>query len=116
MRNVPPLNEEDLSYLKSAFSDLLNYAADDLDQPIDPLTYLTPEGDTCLHIAAARGDLRAIRLLIACGLDPNAKGDMGATPLHSAHLSRQSEAAKLLTSLGADENLKDEFGRTPGGQ
>jgi hypothetical protein len=40
-----------------AFADLLNYEAQDPTSPIDPLTYRAPDGDTCLHIAAHRGDL-----------------------------------------------------------
>src|SRR5690349_14202686 len=62
--------------LQAGFSDQLNYSADDPTGPIDPLTYQTPEGDSCLHIAAMRGDLRAIELLLDLGVDVNKRGDM----------------------------------------
>lgn len=107
------MNVEDQNYLRIAFEDLMNYEAENLDDPIDPLTYRTPEGDTCLHIAAHRGDLEAIRILVASGMNLDIKGDMGSTPLHVACLAKNSEAANLLVSLGANKSIADEFGRLP---
>ncbi|MGE0333051.1 MAG: ankyrin repeat domain-containing protein [Ramlibacter sp.] len=107
------MNADEKNYLRSAFGDLLNYEAGNLEDPIDPLTYRTPEGDTCLHIAAHRGDLEAIRILVASGMSVNLKGDMGITPLHNACLAKNSQAANLLISLGADKSIADEFGRLP---
>ena len=107
------MNKEDLFYLREAFEDLLNYEADDLNDPIDPLTYKTPEGDSCLHLAAQRGDLRAARLLVFAGVDVNTRGDMGSTPLHLACQADKVEMIDLLIKLGADKSLVDEFGRPP---
>jgi hypothetical protein len=46
--------------LQEIFSDLIDYESDDPLKGIDPITYRTPEGDSCLHIAAIRGDLESM--------------------------------------------------------
>lgn len=105
------LSPAELAELQSVFADLLNYEADDPTTPIDPITYVAPDGDTCLHVAAHRGDLRAVGLLVKAGLDINRPGDMGATPLHYAS---STEVASLLIANGASLEIRDEFGRVPG--
>lgn len=107
------MNQSDEEYLRIAFDDVLDYGAENPLQKIFPLTYRTPEGDSCLHIAALRGDSRALRILLEAGMDVNLRGDMGATPLHMAFLSSQSEAQQILRAFGADGSLVDEFGRRP---
>lgn len=97
-------------YLEGAFSDLINYASEDPLEPIDPLTYSTPEGDTCLHIAVRRGDMKATKLLLDAGVDVNRPGDMGSTALHCA---QTEEMARLLLSHGASPEIYDEFGKQP---
>ena len=104
------LSESEIEELARAFSDVTNYEADDPTTPIDPLTYREPDGDTCLHIAAWRGDLRATELLVKAGVDIDAQGDMGATPLHCA---KTKEIADLLVAAGASLDIRDEFGRLP---
>jgi ankyrin repeat protein len=74
---------------------------------------MLPEGDSCLHIAVSRGDIRAIKLLISAGLDLNKKGDMSCTPLHIAYGEKQKAVIELLIQSGADTNAVDEFGRIP---
>lgn len=106
------LTAGELSELQSAFRDLLNYEADDPTAPIDPLSHVTPEGDTCLHIAALRGDVRSIDLLLKAGLDVNRQGDMGYTPLHYA---RTRAVVDLLLAHGASTSIKNEFGSSPVG-
>lgn len=96
--------------LRRTFSDLLNYDANDPLEPIDPLTYRSPEGDTCLHIAALRGDLRSVQLLLEAGLDVNDLGDMGNTPLHYARKRGHEEVVQLLLRQGANPNIRNEFG------
>lgn len=113
MQPMPIISPEDLDYLKQSFADLPNLQSENTLDPIDPLNYIGFGGDSCLHIAAIRGDLRAIRLLINAGLNVNARGDMGSTPLHLAYLGKQTVAVALLLSKGADATLKDEFGRMP---
>lgn len=107
------MNSEDHLYLKTAFKDLLNYESENIFDEIDPLSYSSPEGDSCLHIAVSRGDIRAMKLLISAGLDLNKKGDMSCTPLHIAYGENQNAAVDLLIQSGADQNAVDEFGRIP---
>jgi len=69
-------------------------------------------GLTPLHFAAGRGNTRkeVVELLIAKGVDVNAKNNRGVTPLH---LANNKEIAELLIANGADVNAKDEDGETP---
>lgn len=99
-----------LEELRARFSDLLNYDSEDPLEPINPLTYRTPEGDTCLHLAATRGDRRSVELLLDAGLDINQKGDMGNTVLHYAKRHGHEDIAKILIERGADPDIKNEFG------
>ena len=52
------LSSSELAELQAAFADRLNYRSEDPTDPIDPLTYVALDGDTCLHVAARRGNLR----------------------------------------------------------
>jgi ankyrin repeat protein len=104
------MNVDDEEYLQRAFADLLNYEADDVSEPINPLRYKTPEGDTCLHIAASRGDARSVQLLLNAGLAPNEPGDMGNTPLHYANKGRHVQIESLLIAAGASPSQLNEFG------
>lgn len=104
------LTEVELSELRAAFGDVTNYESEDPEAPIDPLSYVAPDGDTCLHIAAHRDDLESIRLLLKAGLDVNARGDMGYTPLHYA---RSREVFDVLLASNADPSIKNEFGKVP---
>ena len=109
------MDEPARKYLQTAFADLINFDAEDPLQPIDPLTYLTPEGDSCLHVAAGRGDLVAVRLLVDAGLDVNLRGDLGNTPLHYARKSTYGEVVKYLLKCGALPELQNELGETAAG-
>jgi len=91
---------------------LMNYESDDPCAPINPLTYVAPDGDTSLHIAAHRGELRAVELLVKAGLDLNRQGDMGCTPLH---YPSTREVVDFLLSKGARTDVVNEFGRAPTG-
>lgn len=91
---------------------LINYAEDDPCAPIDPSTYVAPDGDTGLHIASQRGDLRAVELLVHAGLDLNRQGDMGYTPLQYA---LTPEIVAFLFSKGARVDVVNEFGKSPMG-
>ncbi len=57
---------------------------------------------TGLHAAAHRGDLVAIRTLIANKRDLNTSDGYGRTAVHVATFARQHEALKLLAQAGAD--------------
>ena len=105
------LSSRELAELSTAFADVVNYEADDPTEPIDPIAYRAPDGDTCLHIAARRGDVRSVALLLRAGLDPNDRGDMGTTPLHCAS---NPEVFALLLARGASPEVINDFGRKPG--
>jgi ankyrin repeat protein len=105
-----PLSPSELAELDAAFVNVTNYDSDDPTDKVDPLTYRAPDGDTCLHIAAHQGNLRAVELLIKAGLDINLQGDMGYTPLHYA---RTPEIVSVLLASGASTSIKNEFGQSP---
>lgn len=104
------LSPSEYAELRNAFADLMNYESDDPTEPIEPLTYVAPDGDTCLHVASHRGNVRAVELLVKAGADVNRQGDMGSTPLHYA---ATPEVASFLIASGASVTIRDEFGRLP---
>jgi ankyrin repeat protein len=68
--------------------------------------------DTMLHIAAGRGALDDMEVLMDAGANVNAAGDLGNTPLHDAALLGQTQAALLLLRRGARTDIRNEFGET----
>ncbi|MBL8255923.1 MAG: ankyrin repeat domain-containing protein [Pseudoxanthomonas mexicana] len=107
------MNEITEEEVDAFFADVVNYDEDPL-APINPLTYKTPEGDSCLHIAAARGNERVANYLIDRGLDVNSVGDMGSTPLHYAYMFGTVDVQNLLIRRGARSDVRNEFGLVPG--
>jgi len=67
-----------------------------------------------LHSAAVAGHEEIVELLIAKGLDVNAK-ESGSefTPLHKATLEGHTYVVELLIAKGANVNAKDRHRRTP---
>jgi len=65
-----------------------------------------------IHIAAMRGDLQILRMLLATRADPNVQNDSGDTLLHVAASMGREEAVAELLQAGADPRLKNNFGRT----
>jgi ankyrin repeat protein len=51
-----------------------------------------------LHVACARGDLRAVELLLGHGADPTAKDSLGRTPLHVAADAGNSSVVAALVA------------------
>jgi ankyrin repeat protein len=105
-------DEANIKRLQEKFSDLINYSADDITAPIDPLIYLSPEQDNCLHLAAIRGDIEAATILLDMGLDINAQGDLGSTALHYAIRHGRRPVAEMLMQRGAAQDVADEFGQS----
>lgn len=68
--------------------------------------------DTMLHIAAWKGEMRDVEVLVACGANVNAIGDIGNTPLHGAAAKGRLDVVKFLLAKGAAANIKNEFGET----
>lgn len=104
------LTEAEIRELQTRYSYLTNYEAAEPDAPIEPLSYVDSNGDTLLHIAAQRGDLHTIKLLLRSGVDVNRPGDMGNTALHYAKVQ---EVAQLLLEGGAAVDVCNEFGKKP---
>lgn len=74
-------------------------------------------GETCLHVAAARGLVSVTELLLALGADPNVATHPsfgGLTPMHLA--VRKCGSVRLVQTLlerHADANIADANGKTP---
>jgi ankyrin repeat protein len=62
-----------------------------------------------LIAAAKRGDVEAVRALIAKGANVNTRTTYGATALHFAADRGHLEVVKALVEAGADVNAKDDF-------
>ncbi|MEU6587028.1 ankyrin repeat domain-containing protein [Nocardia sp. NPDC046763] len=107
------LTDDEIQKIQSKYKDLTNYQADDIFAPIDPMTYRESGGDGLLHIAADRGDLETIQLMLRAGADINQLGDMGLTPLHYAYLHHQQTVVDFLIENGASLEIRDEFGKLP---
>jgi ankyrin repeat protein len=107
------LTDSEIAQIQERYSYLTNYDADDPDCPIDLLTYVDSNGDHLLHIAAQRGDVATVQLLIRAGVDVNQLGDMGCTALHYARMKGHDDVAALLLVNGASETLLNQFGKPP---
>eukprot|EP00794_Sanderia_malayensis_P012945 gene12945-14277_t len=71
------------------------------------------QGASALHVAAAKGYHKVIKLLIQAGSEVNSRDADGWTPLHAAVHWGQLDAAEILTEAGADFNLRNNIGQTP---
>lgn len=77
-------------------------------EPIDPSTKAGP-----LHVAAAKGYLTVIKLLLEAGFSPHKQDADGWTPLHAACHWEQQEAAEYLAAYGANFNIRNSLGQRP---
>jgi len=92
-----------------------NYQSINIDDPIDPVTYVDLNGDHLLHIAASRRDLAVVALLLDAGVDVDQLDDMDCTALHYAHKLGHLDVAELLKARGASTALVNRFGKFPEG-
>jgi ankyrin repeat protein len=68
---------------------------------------------TALHLAAARGDLRMVELLLRHGADPNYADFADNTPLHHAASFGKPELVALLLANKADPNRRNRQRASP---
>ncbi len=72
-----------------------------------------PADDQALIAAAGRGDLAAVRGLLAQGASVTARDDRGRTALLAATHGNHVEVARVLIAAGADVNAKDAIEDSP---
>ncbi|XP_029018713.1 protein phosphatase 1 regulatory subunit 12A isoform X4 [Betta splendens] len=70
-------------------------------------------GGTALHVAAAKGYVEVLKLLIQAGYDVNIKDYDGWTPLHAAAHWGKEEACRILVENLCDMDLINKMGQTP---
>jgi ankyrin repeat protein len=59
-----------------------------------------------LDIAALNSSVEIMKILLAAGANPNARGKYGTTPITAAAQRNNAEVARLLIEAGADPNIK----------
>uniref|UniRef100_A0ABM0MSE8 Protein phosphatase 1 regulatory subunit 12A-like n=1 Tax=Saccoglossus kowalevskii TaxID=10224 RepID=A0ABM0MSE8_SACKO len=69
-------------------------------------------GATALHVAAAKGYIKVMNLLIQAGVSINAQDNDGWSPLHAAAHWGQKEASEVLVENMADFAHKNSLGGT----
>ncbi|KAL6474582.1 hypothetical protein MHYP_G00181430 [Metynnis hypsauchen] len=67
---------------------------------------------TALHVAAAKGYIEVLKVLLQCGLDVDSRDSDGWTALHAAAHWGQEEACTLLTERMCDMNAVNNVGQT----
>ena len=90
--------EDALAWKNQKVADLL---ADTID-----LDALDDSGDTPLHWAIRKHNLKMVKLFIEHGADINAKDSQENTPLDVAYLIRNKDIIDFLESKGAEKNLE----------
>uniref|UniRef100_A0A8C5FG87 Protein phosphatase 1 regulatory subunit n=1 Tax=Gadus morhua TaxID=8049 RepID=A0A8C5FG87_GADMO len=72
----------------------------------------TKSGGTALHVAAAKGYVEVLKLLIQAGYDVNIKDYDGWTSLHAAAHWGKQEACRILVENHCDMDLINKVGQT----
>ncbi|XP_058678736.1 LOW QUALITY PROTEIN: protein phosphatase 1 regulatory subunit 12C, partial [Ammospiza caudacuta] len=70
-------------------------------------------GASALHVAAAKGYIEVMRLLLAAGYDPDVRDKDGWTPLHAAAHWGVEEACRLLCEHLCDMSPQNNVGQRP---
>eukprot|EP00727_Mastigamoeba_balamuthi_P006414 m51a1_g2393 hypothetical protein (697) ;mRNA; f:734752-737758 len=70
-------------------------------------------GLTPLYVAAARGDIKMVNLLLDSGASPDIPSASGRSPLHEAALNCDAPMIEALLKKGANPNAADTERRTP---
>ncbi|XP_007429258.1 ankyrin repeat domain-containing protein 12 isoform X1 [Python bivittatus] len=79
----------------------------------DKVNKRNERGETPLHTAAIRGDVKQVKELISLGANVNVKDFAGWTPLHEACNAGYYDVAKVLIAAGADVNTQGLDDDTP---
>ncbi|KAF4076520.1 hypothetical protein AMELA_G00215960 [Ameiurus melas] len=79
----------------------------------DKVNKRNERGETPLHMAAIRGDVKQVKELIGLGADVNVKDFAGWTPLHEACNLGYYDVAKVLIGAGAEVNTQGLDDDTP---
>ena len=74
------------------------------------VNYHDPSGLTALHLAADRGNDKAVRTLISLGADIDSQDDDGVSVLQAATMADQFETCQILLEAGANPDLQDSDG------
>ncbi|MDR1995003.1 ankyrin repeat domain-containing protein [Azonexus sp.] len=70
-------------------------------------------GDRPINVAATRGAIEEMAVLLAHGADLNCPGEHGYTALHNAVEQGKSEAVAWLLAHGADRSIRNQAGECP---
>ncbi|XP_059141786.1 protein phosphatase 1 regulatory subunit 12A-like isoform X7 [Physella acuta] len=81
------------------------------DKTIDEIRH-PKTGATALHVAAAKGYMKVMNILMEAGVDINAEDHDGWTPLHAAAHWGQEEACRVLVENMCDMMHKNKAGHT----
>lgn len=92
----------------------LQYIKSILARPDVSVNFANPRNhQTALHVAAKRGDVDLLKLLISCGAHVNGGSVDLMTPLHEACFGGHPAAVSILISEGAETNARNIDGSTP---
>jgi ankyrin repeat protein len=68
-------------------------------------------GNTALHLAAQKGHLQIVRLLLETGVDANALNEDGMSPLHISIVANNVPIAQYLLEHGASSSVTNNTGQ-----
>ncbi|KAK4447961.1 ankyrin repeat-containing domain protein [Podospora aff. communis PSN243] len=105
--DIPNIHLAVIKNAHSLLSSSLQKTTASINQPITPNEYAP------LHLAAMRGDVTAVRLLIRYGATLDVPTKLGVPPLYFASLYGNHSVVSALLLTGADPNQPDNLGRRP---
>ena len=77
---------------------------------LGPDSKINSRGDTLLHGAVLQGNVEALKLLLAAGVDPNTLGDYGDTALHWGVYRERHKSMAILLLHGTNMHIKNHAG------
>ncbi|MRD46062.1 hypothetical protein GHT07_02135 [Caenimonas koreensis DSM 17982] len=105
-KNLKPLP---VSYMADKYGKHVEFVG----LPIRSANQVGAFDDTILRIAAFAGQIDDVAVLLDCGAEIDAIGDLGNTPIHLAVLAGQLDVALYLPKRGANARIENDFGETP---